>query len=100
MRCEQKQYRFEELHIPETGPPFHHRLSMTLGGLRVDEATGLVERPDGSTIAGLCAVGRAAVGLCSNGYFSGMSLADRVYSDCRAGANLATTVGETAMDTS
>jgi 3-oxo-5alpha-steroid 4-dehydrogenase len=85
---------------PITRPPFYTlnmalsnplapTLSMTLGGLRVDEGTGLVQREDGDTIPGLYAVGRAAVGLCSDNYFSGMSLADCVYSGRRAGGHLA-----------
>jgi 3-oxo-5alpha-steroid 4-dehydrogenase len=56
----------------------------TLGGLRVDEGSGQVIREDGSPIAGLYAAGRTAVGLCSAGYVSGMSLADLVFSGRRA----------------
>lgn len=40
---------------------------LTLGGLAVDEETGAVRREDGSTIHGLYAAGRNAVGICSNG---------------------------------
>jgi 3-oxo-5alpha-steroid 4-dehydrogenase len=58
---------------------------LTLGGLAVDEDTGQVRRPDGSTIGGLYAAGRTAVGICSNGYVSGLSLADCVFSGRRAG---------------
>ncbi|PKO49446.1 MAG: hypothetical protein CVU31_00385 [Betaproteobacteria bacterium HGW-Betaproteobacteria-4] len=56
----------------------------TLGGLRVNEETGGVLRRDGSTVSGLYAAGRTAVGLCSAGYMSGMSLADLVFSGRRA----------------
>lgn len=56
----------------------------TLGGLKVDEATGHVVRPDGTRIEGLFAAGRAAVGLCSIGYVSGMSIADAIFSGRRA----------------
>ncbi len=53
---------------------------LTLGGLAVAEDTGEVRRADGSTIGGLYAAGRSAVGLCSSSYVSGLSLADCVYS--------------------
>jgi 3-oxo-5alpha-steroid 4-dehydrogenase len=62
---------------------------MTLGGLKVDEATGGVVRADGSVVDGLYAVGRAAVGICSNGYISGLSLADTVFSGRRAARSVA-----------
>jgi 3-oxo-5alpha-steroid 4-dehydrogenase len=63
---------------------------MTLGGLVVDEDTGQVLRPDGAGIPGLYAVGRNAVGICSGGYISGLSIADAVFSGRRAGHNVAT----------
>ena len=46
-------------------------------------------RPDGSTVAGLYAAGRTAVGICSNSYVSGLSLADCVFSGRRAGHHAA-----------
>lgn len=58
---------------------------LTLGGLTVAEDTGQVLRADGSPIPGLYAAGRTAVGLCSNSYVSGLSLADCVFSGRRAG---------------
>lgn len=58
---------------------------LTLGGLVVHEDTGQVRRPDGSTIDGLYAAGRTAVGICSNSYVSGLSLADCVFAGRRAG---------------
>jgi 3-oxo-5alpha-steroid 4-dehydrogenase len=58
---------------------------LTLGGLVVDEDTGGVRRTDGSVINGLYAAGRTAVGICSNSYVSGLSLADCVFSGRRAG---------------
>ena len=61
----------------------------TLGGLRVDEDSGHVVRDDGSIIPGLYAAGRTAVGVCSNSYMSGMSIADCVFSGRRAGAHAA-----------
>ena len=62
---------------------------LTLGGLAVAEDTGRVLREDGSPIAGLYASGRTAVGLCSNSYVSGLSLADCVFSGRRAGKHAA-----------
>lgn len=66
---------------------------MTLGGLVVDERTGSVLRGDGTTVPGLYAAGRSAVGLCSTGYVSGLSLADAVYSGRRAGRHAAAQAG-------
>jgi 3-oxo-5alpha-steroid 4-dehydrogenase len=63
---------------------FSFHMLITLGGLKVDEATGHVIREDGSRVEGLYAAGRNAVGLCSGGYVSGMSLADLVFSGRRA----------------
>jgi succinate dehydrogenase/fumarate reductase flavoprotein subunit len=51
----------------------------------VDELTGAVRRADGSLVEGLYAAGRVAVGLCSKGYMSGLSIADTVFSGRRAG---------------
>jgi 3-oxo-5alpha-steroid 4-dehydrogenase len=61
---------------------------LTLGGLVVDEETGQVRRADGSPVPGLYAAGRNAVGVCSNSYVSGLSLADCVFSGRRAGRHL------------
>jgi 3-oxo-5alpha-steroid 4-dehydrogenase len=62
---------------------------LTLGGLVVAEDTGAVRRPDGTDIGHLYAAGRTAVGICSNSYVSGLSLADCVYSGRRAGRSAA-----------
>jgi 3-oxo-5alpha-steroid 4-dehydrogenase len=62
---------------------------LTLGGLVVDEKTGGVKRKNGTVIPGLYAAGRNAVGICSNSYVSGLSLADCVFSGRRAGRNAA-----------
>jgi 3-oxo-5alpha-steroid 4-dehydrogenase len=62
---------------------------LTLGGLRVEERSGLVRTEGGQTIAGLYAAGRTAVGICSNSYVSGLSLADCVFSGRRAGEHAA-----------
>lgn len=66
------------------GNRFTPLLAFTVGGLVVDEVTGGVKREDGSLISGLYAAGRTAIGLCSNSYISGMSLADGVFSGRRA----------------
>jgi 3-oxo-5alpha-steroid 4-dehydrogenase len=64
--------------------------AITLGGLVVNEETGQVKRKDGSSIAGLYAAGRNAIGLCSNVYFaSGSSIADCVFAGRRAGKHAA-----------
>nr|WP_254911577.1 FAD-binding protein [Sphingomonas sp. CDS-1] len=60
-------------------------LLMTLGGLSVDEEDGSVLHADGSKIEGLFAAGNCAVGLHSNGYISGLAIADCVFAGRRAG---------------
>jgi 3-oxo-5alpha-steroid 4-dehydrogenase len=62
---------------------------LTLGGLRVDEETGQVLTADDRPVPGLYAAGRTAIGICSNSYVSGLSLADGVFSGRRAGAHAA-----------
>jgi 3-oxo-5alpha-steroid 4-dehydrogenase len=59
--------------------------TLTLGGLVVDERTGQVRGEDGGVVPGLYAAGRNAVGVCSQQYVSGLSIADCVYSGRRAG---------------
>lgn len=66
---------------------------LTLGGLRVDEATGHVLDEDGQPIAGLFAAGRTAAGICARQYVSGLSLADCVYSGRRAGGSASIGLG-------
>lgn len=61
----------------------------TLGGLVVDENNGQVRGEDGKPVAGLYAAGRAAVGLPSISYVSGMSISDCVFSGRRAGRSAA-----------
>lgn len=72
--------------------------SITLGGLRVDETSGAVLDGSGRIIPGLYAAGRAAVGIASNGYVSGLSIADCLWSGLRAGAQAAARA-ETGMAT-
>lgn len=74
------------------GAPGNPCFFLTLGGLKVDEDSGQVLRSDGSTIAGLYAAGRSAVGICSHTYISGLSLADCIYSGRRAGRHGATSL--------
>jgi 3-oxo-5alpha-steroid 4-dehydrogenase len=59
--------------------------AITLGGLRVDETSGAVIDERGQAIQGLYAAGRAAVGIASNRYVSGLSIADCLWSGRRAG---------------
>ena len=62
--------------------------TLTLGGLEVDETTGNVINTQGEVIKGLFAAGRSAVGVCSNIYVSGLSIADCVFSGRRVGKSL------------
>jgi len=59
--------------------------AITLGGLRVNEDNGAVIDGKGRDIAGLYAAGRSAVGIASNSYISGLSIADCLWSGRRAG---------------
>ncbi|WP_294332589.1 FAD-binding protein [Pseudomonas sp.] len=63
--------------------------TLTLGGLRVCEHSGQVLDALGKPITGLYAAGRCAVGVASNLYISGLSLADCVFSGRRAAAHVA-----------
>ena len=65
-------------------------MTLSLGGLAVDEANNGVLGNDGQPIPGLFAAGRVAAGICSNQYVSGLSLADCVSAGRRAGAAAAT----------
>ncbi|GLY66559.1 FAD-binding protein [Amycolatopsis taiwanensis] len=87
----------EHVHPLERGPFYAFDCSLrtqrgfpcpmiTLGGLTVDEESGAVTRVDGSAIPGLYAAGRTAVGVCSESYVSGLSIADCVFSGRRAGS--------------
>lgn len=63
--------------------------AITLGGLKVDERNGAVLNAEGRNIPGLYAAGRTAVGIASNFYVSGLSLADCLWSGRRAGEQAA-----------
>lgn len=67
--------------------------TLTLGGLVVNERTGCVKRADGADIEGLYAAGRSAVGVSSNLYVSGLSIADGIFSGRRAGRSVSTDAG-------
>ncbi len=97
----------EKRFVPQDTPPFYAvdcslksksgipTASLTLGGLLVNERTSQVLRNDGSSINGLYAVGRNAVGVCSNSYFgSGISIADCIFSGRRAGKHAASLPAE------
>jgi 3-oxo-5alpha-steroid 4-dehydrogenase len=62
--------------------------ALTLCGLCVDESDGAVRTASG-TVPGLYAAGRAAVGIASNHYVSGLALADCIWSGRRAGRSAA-----------
>jgi len=70
--------------------------ALTLGGLRVDETDGAVITAGGGTVPGLYAAGRAAVGIASNHYVSGLALADCIWSGRRAGRSAAATMTQSA----
>ena len=67
------------------GSPTFPLAVLTLGGLVLDESNGQVLDGAGQRIGGLFAAGRAAIGLPSSRYVSGLSLADCVFSGRRAG---------------
>lgn len=62
---------------------------ITLGGLLTDEDRGVVLDASGDPIHGLYAAGRSAVGMCSQNYVSGMSLADCIFSGWTAAETIA-----------
>lgn len=72
--------------------------SITLGGLSVEESTGAVLNDAEQPIPGLYAAGRAAVGIASNNYISGLSLADCLWSGRRTGAAIAGTPQDTDQE--
>jgi 3-oxo-5alpha-steroid 4-dehydrogenase len=65
------------------------RPSISLGGLDVEGLSAAVLRPDGTPIDGLYAAGRTAVGVCSQHYVSGLSIADCVFAGRNAGRSAA-----------
>lgn len=63
--------------------------TITFGGLAVEEESGRVLDQNEQVIGGLYAAGRTAVGIASNFYVSGLSIADCVFSGRRAGRDAA-----------
>lgn len=90
---------FYSINISADSSMFFPIPGLTLGGLKVDEETGAVMHRDGGTIAGLYAAGRNAVGVCSNSYVSGLSIADCIFSGRRAGRDAAAGIVERAEST-
>ncbi|MGE2834724.1 FAD-binding protein [Mycobacterium sp. SMC-4] len=84
---------FYSINISADSSIFYPIPGLTLGGLVVDETTGQVVHRDGGTVPGLYAAGRNAVGVCSNSYVSGLSIADCIFSGRRAGADAAARIG-------
>ena len=78
----------------DLGNPFFMTPTMTLGGLTTEPLSGRVLGADGAAIPGLYAAGRAAVGICSPSYVSGLSLADCLFSGRNAGADAALRAGD------
>ncbi|MEQ9442962.1 MAG: FAD-binding protein [Cyclobacteriaceae bacterium] len=85
---------FYAIDITVDASPFFPAPGLTLGGLVTDDDTGAVKDKNGNLISGLYAAGRNAVGICSNSYVSGLSLADCIFSGRRAGKAAAMTKAE------
>ncbi|OUS24081.1 hypothetical protein A9Q99_25740 [Gammaproteobacteria bacterium 45_16_T64] len=84
----------EDMRELTTGPFYAINMSVgkgditsviSLGGLRICEGTGAVLNTSDEPIQGLFAAGRTAMGVASNAYVSGLSIADGVFSGRRAG---------------
>lgn len=84
---------YYSINISADSSLFYPIPGLTLGGLVVDEDTGAVKRRAGGVVPGLYAAGRNAVGICSNSYVSGLSIADCLFSGRRAGASAAARMG-------
>ena len=81
---------FYAINVDMKGNMFWPTPCMSLGGIKVDGSSGqVISRENGQCIAGLYAAGRSAVGIASNKYISGLSLADAVFSGRRAGVHAA-----------
>ncbi|WP_046299977.1 FAD-binding protein [Mycobacterium sp. UM_Kg27] len=91
---------YYSINISANSSMFYPIPGLTLGGLVVDEATGAVKRRNGESVPGLYAAGRNAVGICSNSYVSGLSIADCVFSGRRAGGHAAAELNLAAEDDS
>jgi 3-oxo-5alpha-steroid 4-dehydrogenase len=80
---------FYSINISADSSVFFPIPGLTLGGLVVDEQTGEVRHRNGGVVPGLYAAGRNAIGICSNSYVSGLSIADCIFSGRRAGSHAA-----------
>lgn len=101
---EEPMHKIPEASSPIMRPPFYlvdvsiknspafPAPGLTLGGLKVNEETGEVVNADNEVIEGLYAAGRTAVGICSNSYISGLSLADGMFSGRRAARHIVSKV--------
>ncbi|OBB72738.1 FAD-binding protein [Mycobacterium sp. 852014-52144_SCH5372336] len=89
---------FFSINISADSSMFYPIPGLTLGGLVVDERTGEVAHRDGGTVPGLYAAGRNAIGICSNSYVSGLSIADCIFSGRRAGAHASATLRSASSD--
>ncbi len=98
----------DDMHELKQGPFYAINMSVgkgditsviTLGGLRVCENTGAVVTAAGAPVPGLYAAGRAAIGVASNAYVSGLSIADGVFSGRRAGNSAAVRARQPAAAT-
>eukprot|EP00698_Gefionella_okellyi_P006188 TRINITY_DN15602_c0_g1_i1.p1 TRINITY_DN15602_c0_g1~~TRINITY_DN15602_c0_g1_i1.p1 ORF type:complete len:544 (+),score=94.63 TRINITY_DN15602_c0_g1_i1:16-1647(+) len=76
---------FYAIDISVNAHPVYIAPGLSLGGVTIHDDTGGVTTETGQVVAGLYAAGRTAVGICSNKYLSGLSLADCVFSGRRAG---------------
>jgi len=73
------------------GAPLFPAPFLSLGGLAVDGVRCAVRGTDGNPIPGLFAAGRAAAGVSSHSYVSGLSVADAIFSGRNAGRAAAAT---------
>ncbi len=97
--------KFDELLRPIVTPPFYAvncdidnwrflTPAISLGGLVTDVETARVLDAEQSPIPGLYAVGRNAVGICSQSYVTGLAIADCIFSGRNAGRNAAADAGK------
>uniref|UniRef100_A0A7S2RYX0 FAD-dependent oxidoreductase 2 FAD-binding domain-containing protein n=1 Tax=Mucochytrium quahogii TaxID=96639 RepID=A0A7S2RYX0_9STRA len=77
------------INLDMVGNKFWPTPCMSLGGIVVDGDSGeVISEKTGRSVKGLYAAGRSAVGVCSNYYISGLSLADCIFSGRRAGKHV------------
>ena len=77
------------INLDMVGNKFWPTPCMSLGGIRVEGSSGrVIHALTNKPIDGLYAAGRSAVGIASNYYVSGLSLADCIFSGRRAGRHI------------